>query len=155
VSHVILPDGELDQGDIIRRASLIRKAPALVDDPIELYETAVFVMSDGCEIDKPNKPELRQDTVHVAGIFPLNGLSKGKQGDVKRNRVFNVFYLAQDDVIPEDCFIDWRTLQLIDKGTLLAARHDGRYLCTITGDLRDEIAGRFHDFFFRHLRDGS
>lgn len=149
MSYELLPTAQIDQGDIIRHVLLVKKSPGQEDSPIEHYYTPVFVLSNGCDIDKPFKQEYQNDTVLVAAVFRLANLPAAYQGEFRKRKVVNAWYLPKDDPLPEDCYIDWRTVQPVDKATLLSARSSNYYLCTIRGELLESISEHFWEFFFR------
>lgn len=155
MSYEVRPGQPLDQGDILRHVWTARKVPASPDEPIERSQIPVIVMSHGCDIDKPVNTAKRTDTVLVACVLPFHSVSKGVQGDISRNRVVNAFFLPQGDYLPEDCFIDWRTIQPVDKGPLLAARKEEAYVCTVTGDLLAAMGEHYWGFLFRSQLRGS
>jgi hypothetical protein len=149
VSYAVRPDGPLDQGDILRHVWTIRKTPASADEPVERKQTAVCVVSHGCDIDKPSDSVKRTDTVLVACVFLISAVDKGFQGVIRHNRVINAFYLPSGGYLPEDCFVDWRTVQPVDKAALLSARGGDAYVCTVVGDLLAAMGEHYWGFLFR------
>jgi hypothetical protein len=149
VSYQFLPDGELDQGDIIRQITLMRKSPGLEGAASETLLSHVFVLSNGCEIDKPDKPEYRADAVLVARVIRVSSLPQTYHGGLRANKILSALYLPKIDPLPEECFIDWRTVQPVDKAALLAARSSRQYICTLDSELLQAASLRFWDFFFR------
>jgi len=149
VNYAVKPDEPLDQGDILRHVWTARKTPASADEAEERNRTAVCVMSHGCDIDKPSDPAKRTDSVLVACVFPISAVERGFQGDIRRNRVVNAFFLPNDGYFPEDCFVDWRTVQPVDKTALLSARRGDAYVCTVIGDLLGALGDHCWGFLFR------
>lgn len=149
MSYEVRPGQPLDQGDILRHVWTARKVSASPDEPIERSQTVVIVMSHGCDIDKPSNTAKRTDTVLVACVLPFHTVSKGIQGDIRRKRVVNSFFLPKGDFLPEDCFIDWRSIQPVDKAPLLAARQEDAYVCTVTGDFLAALGEHYWGFLFR------
>jgi len=149
-----LPGGQLDQGDIIRHIVVIRKALGTQQDPpnFEQVRSHVLVLSHGCEIDKPDKPgnvEYRADSVLVARVVRLSQIPSGVQGQVRKLTVRSAFYLPKEDPLPEEAYVDWRSIQPVDKAVLVAARATDQYVCTLGGDLFMAAKEKLWEFFFR------
>jgi len=53
--------------------------------------------------------------------------------------------------LPEECYIDWRTVQPVSKLAVVNARASMDYVCTIKEPMISEIRGRYWDYFFRPL----
>ena len=148
MSYLVAPDEALSQGDIIRRVVVSRKLP---DDEAttNTAPSRVIVLSHGCEIDKSIKPGTLTDTVLVARVFPKTAIPQGTWGNVARYRVPNTFYLPIGPGHEEEAFVDWRSIQPVDKASILAHRHAGNYVCTLEGDLLDAMKDGLWDFLFR------
>lgn len=149
MNYAVSPAGELDQGDLIRRVTLFRKAPVAREESPDLLISHVMVLSHGCEIDKPSKPELGSDTVIVVRLVRLSAVPQGLQRDARAQRVRNLFFLPMADGMPEEAVVDWRTIQPVDKAQILEARGTDRYICTVSGDLLDAARERLWEFLFR------
>lgn len=145
MSYEILSDGELDQGDLIRRVVVCTIAPRDLTEPPALAESHVCVLSHGCDIDKP-----RFDSVLVARLIRLSALpDPGMVGHVRRNRVFEAFYLPASGPLAEDAYIDWRTIQSVDKRVLLAARQSNRYIASLDEEAMSAASEGLWRFLFR------
>lgn len=152
MSYSIVPITDQDklyQGDIIRRVVVVAKTPSTAGLVPDTVVSHVIVMSHPCEIDKPDKPDFRADVVHVARVIRLDALPPSYQGNVRGNIVHSTYYLPIGDEMPLETYIDWRSVQPVDKSTLIEARATGRYKCTVVGDLLVALSQRFWDFFFR------
>ncbi len=148
MSYLVAPDEALSQGDIIRRVVVSRKLP---DDEAttNTAPSRVIVLSHGCEIDKPIKPGTLTDTVLVARVFRKADSPQGTWGNVTRRRVPNTFYLPIGPGQEEEAYVDWRSIQPVDKTVILAARHAGSYVCTLEGDLLEAMKDGLWGFLFR------
>jgi hypothetical protein len=126
------PDDELSQGDILRHAKLVVN----VNDP-EIsgpkYDYSnIIVLSRNCEIDKPIKTSSGTNSVLVARVVRLSAAPAGSQDYIRKNRVVNAFFLPAHDEYLEDCYVDWRTVQPVDKGDLCTLRSQSEfYKCTL------------------------
>jgi hypothetical protein len=145
VKYRVDAEGELDQGDIIRRVTVTHKLPADSAEPPQILVSNVVVLSHGCDIDKP-----KSDTVLVARAIRISALpAGGLGGEIRKNRVHHALYLPAEGPVREDVYIDWRSIQPVDKLGLLNARATERYIGTVTGDLLDALADGLWGFFFR------
>ncbi len=140
---------KLFQGDIIRQVVVATKTPTAQGVVPDTVVSNIIVMSNPCEIDKPDKPDFRADIVHVARIIRLDALPRNYQGNVRSNKVRSTYCLPVDKEMTTEAYIDWRTVQPVDKATLIEARASDRYKCTVTGDLLLALSQKFWDFFFR------
>ena len=134
----------LDQGDLIRRIVVCRKTPIDLNAPADLLASNVFVLSHGCDIDKP-----RFDTVLVARAIRLSAVPDSMAGNIRRNRVYEAFYLPAAGPLAEDAYIDWRTIQAVDKQALLTARHSDQYICSLDEQTLAAASEGLWRFFFR------
>jgi hypothetical protein len=150
VSYKAIFNADIEQGDIIEGVYVITKVPGQEASDISNNKAMVFVLSHNCEIDKPANEERRSDRVLVACVYKASSLSKGDLKLLKDGRIVNAFYIPKDDPLNEDYYIDWRTVQPVDKNTLLSARKDDKlYICTLDGELYEQACGLFWDFLFR------
>jgi hypothetical protein len=124
------PDEELSQGDIIRSVRvLIDVNGAESHEP--LYGLSnIIVMSRNCEISKRSANVPSTNSVLVARVVRLSAAPQNLRGDIKRNRVESIHYLPEQDDLMEECFIDWRSFQPIDKMNLYKLREQN-YKCTL------------------------
>ncbi len=123
---------KLSQGDIIRGVKVVVN----VSDPennLPKYDGShIIVISRNCEIDKPIKISTGTNSVLVARVIRLSSAPQGAQGYLRANRVVNAFFLPGQVGFMEDCYIDWRTLQPVDKSNLYALRSQTQnYRCTL------------------------
>ena len=145
MSYVRLPEGELDQGDLIRKITVVRKAPLHLEDSTEVLVSNICVLSHGCDIDKA-----RFDTVLIARVIRLSALSDGGMaGNIRRNRVYEAFYLPAYDLMPEEAYIDWRTVQAVDKQALINARQSDRFIASLDAEMLAAASDGFWRSFFR------
>lgn len=127
------PEEKLSQGDIIRHVKVVVN---IRDDKTlqPKHDTSnIIILSRDCEIDKPPRAEVGTNSVLVARVIPLAAIEKGLQGNIRRNRVFSAFYLPKhEEFMDEECYVDWRTFQQIDKSYLHILRSEaGYYRCTV------------------------
>jgi len=153
VSYTILNDGRLRQGDIITGVYLFRKSPGVYGVSGETQAFTVMVFSRGCEIDKLDRPPASSDSVHVAVVKRLDTLSAGTQGNLKANKVLNAWLIPPYREILPESYIDWRTLQPVDKTVLIKARTTRQYLCTLLMEERAAAFDALWDFLTRSDAD--
>ncbi len=135
----------MDQGDLIRKVVVYRKAPATFDVQPELLFSNVIVLSHGCDIDKA-----RFDSVLVARVIRLSAIpDQGLAGNLRRNRVYEAFYLEPSGPLAEEAYIDWRTIQAVDKPSILASRSSERYIGTLDEELMLAASEGLWRFLFR------
>lgn len=145
MTYIVHPDDELDQGDLIRRIVVTAKAPITLEEPPALLTSNVVVLSHGCDIDKA-----RFDSVLVARVIRLSAIpDRGMAGNVRRNRVYEAFYLPAVGPVAEDVYIDWRTIQAVDKQVLLEARPSARYIASLDSEFLAAASDGLWRFFFR------
>ena len=138
-------DGELDQGDIIRQVTVTHKLPEGSGEAPQTLVSNVVVLSHGCDIDKP-----KSDTVLVARAIRISALpAVGLAGEIRKNRVHHALYLPAEGPVREDVYVDWRSIQPVDKAELLRARSTERYIATITVS---GISRRLPAIFWAHSR---
>jgi len=126
------PRSEISQGDILELAPHFYLDPPLqavhlVEEKLHKSEIEPFttfndaegqniiargkrfkalVLTPDCEIDKVGY-------WHVCPVVPLSRLKSGMQGDVKRNRVYKMFFLpAYREVLP-DSFVDFNQISTL------------------------------------------
>jgi hypothetical protein len=127
VSYTLRPEDDLDQGDLVRRVVVCPKTPLEFGAPADLLLSNVCVLSHGCDIDKP-----RFDSVLVARVIRLSAIpDRSMAGNIRRNRMYEAFFLPAAGSITEDAYIDWRTIQAVDKQVHLAARQTDRYMASL------------------------
>ena len=145
MSYLVRNEGELDQGDLIRRIVVCRKPPIELGDPTEVLVSNVCVLSHGCDIDKP-----RSDSVLVARLIRLSAIpDSGMAGNVRRNRAYEAYFLEAAGPLAEDAYIDWRTIQAVDKQAMLAARRSDRYIGSLDEETLAAASDGLWRFFFR------
>ena len=145
MSYALRIEGELDQGDLIRRIVVSRKTPLEVTDTAELLVSHVCVLSHGCDIDK-----VKSDSVLVARIIRLSALPDQRMaGHIRRNRVYEAFFLPAAGPVSEDAYIDWRSIQAVDKQALLTARQSDKYIASLDEETLAAASEGLWRFLFR------
>ena len=126
------PNDELSQGDIIRHVKLLANRRDAGTNQPEYVLSNIIILSRDCEIDKPPKVEAGTTSILVARVLPFAVIEKGLQGDIRRKRVFNAFYLPTlEGTMDDECYVDWRTFHQVDKSYLHVLRKEsGYYRCT-------------------------
>ncbi len=140
------PADELSQGDIIRHVKLVASRRDASTGQPEYILSNIIVLSRNCEIDKPPKIERGTISVLAVRVIPFMAIEKGLQGDIRGNRVFNTYYLPKHEgIMDEECYIDWRTFQQVDKSYLHVLRKEpGYYRCTVeTESFKLALGGLF------------
>jgi hypothetical protein len=121
------------------------RLPLRLGNPADSVLSHVFVLSHGCDIDKQ-----RFDSVVVARLIRLSALpDQTMAGHVRRNRVYEAFYLPASAPLSEDAYIDWRTIQAVDKLALLAARQSERYIASLDEEALAAASEGLWRFLFR------
>ena len=109
-------------------------------------EANIIVITRNCEIDKSS------DTVLAARVIRLSGQAQHIQRLIRGDGdevIVNAFYLPSDsELIQEECYVDWRTLQPLSKEMLKQLRHQqGCYRCTLGEEIRKACLESFIVFF--------
>jgi hypothetical protein len=130
VIYQFSPDDELSQGDIIRRVRVMIDVSNAQTSLPDYSESNIIVMTRNCEISKPPNATTGTNAISVVRLIRLAAAPKGLQGDIRKNRVVSAFYLPEQEDLMEECYIDWRTVQPIDKSYLYTSRSQ-HYKCTV------------------------
>ncbi len=143
---------ELSPGDIIRAVRLVERITGEEAEMVSTSPVNVIVLTQGCEIDKVARHD-RPGGLCVAGVFQLDRLDKGQQGNVRQNKINSLFYLPSYEERMPECYIDWRTLQHVELMPIWSGRNSERYVCHVIQDseLWKSLAHRCWEFFFRPL----
>lgn len=145
------PDGKLSQGDMFRNVKILVNITNRSGTDAKYGIANIIVITRNCEIDK-------HDTVLVARVIRFAGQTPQFQSKVRGDgdeAVVNAFYLPPDgQFIPEECYINWRTLQPVDRETLKQARYQqDHYLCTLDEKMRSDCLDSFNFFFTKPEED--
>ncbi len=133
MTYYYSPDDELSQGDIIRHVKVVINVNDAENNLPSYNESQIVVISRNCEISKPSVITTRTNLVLVAILSSVSSAPVGLQGYLRKNRVVSASYLPrQEKLMEEDCYIDWRTLQAVDKDNLYSLRTQAdSYRCTL------------------------
>jgi hypothetical protein len=130
----------VSQGDIFSGIPLFDFAGKNQQDVLAV------LMTNDCDIEKRNHP-----IAHAVRIVRFDELSLDRRsilGDIREDRVPAAMMLPPDDRIPP-AFVDFRTLQQVDKGLFVRATDEGRRLASLSEDGRIALFNRLYTYFRR------
>jgi hypothetical protein len=143
VRYIYSPDEELSQGDIIRGVRVLINVHNTDTGQPEYDLSNVIVMSRNCEISKHSATVSGTNSALIARVIRLSAAPSNLIGDIRRNRVENTHYLPGQENLIEECFIDWRSFQPVDKMNLYHIRPQN-YKCTLAKEYFNDC---MEDFF--------
>lgn len=140
------PDGKLSQGDILHHVTILKNIVNRSGNDAKFGEANVLVITRNCELDKPN------NIIFVARINRLAGQDAFFQRVVRGEtdeEVVNTFHLPPDgQLMQEESYVDWRTLQPADKAIMKQfRRQQDHYVCTLDEEMRTRCLESFIVFF--------
>ncbi len=146
MTYSFSPDERLSQGDILRGVKLVVNVHDPEINAPRYDDSHIIVLSRNCEIDKPIKASTGTNSVSVARVIRLIPTSPGL-GDIRKNRIVNAFFLPGSEYI-EECYVDWRTTQPVDKSNLMVLRsQNGNYKCTVEKEVLEDLFESYFIFF--------
>ncbi len=138
------PDERLSQGDILRGVKIVVNVCDPETNAPKYNDSHIIVLSRNCEIDKPIKVSTGTNSALVARVIRLASIHSSLQGDIRKNRIVNAFFLPRSEYI-EECYVDWRTTQPVDKSNLMVLRSQNEsYKCTVGKELLEDL---FESYF--------
>lgn len=87
------PDERLSQGDILRGVKIVVNVCDPETNAPKYNDSHIIVLSRNCEIDKPIKVSTGTNSALVARVIRLASIHSSLQGDIRKNRIVNAFFL--------------------------------------------------------------
>jgi hypothetical protein len=144
VTYKYLPDNELSQGDIIYPVRVITNIVGAEADRPKYKVSTIVIINRNCEISKPVSAA---NSVLVARIKKLSYESESFQRHIRDEDILNAFYLPSEGRFEEESYVDWRTLQQVNKATLYTLREQREnYKCSLDEEMLKACLG--HLWFY-------
>ena len=108
--------------------------------PPDIRRAPAIVLSRDCDYDKSN-------WVIVAEIRPLSEVAPQSQGNVRRYRVLNTFYLAEMTGAMPESYVDFRRIDRVHNSIIRTLVDQDRRIASLTDAWREALQDQIALFF--------